>query len=180
MATGEFEDQIREMIAALAAKRDQASKPFDDAIRGLETVLRTIPPAIPGVLYTGLHTERPKESSAARTRRIITSLLKEANGSMSISEIAHKADDLGVLVSKRGYKGVYADIARVLIRNQHLFAKAHERGFWKLKEAGPPVSVRLVSTPMVVGPAKTGLGGSELGRASALAKENREKERIQS
>lgn len=129
MPTGEFDVQLREMISSLIAKRDQAVKAFDDAIRALETVARTIPPAIAATEIE----HRKEESTAARTRRIITLIMKEAGQPMSISKIAERAHAGGLLSAKRGYKGVYADVARVLIRNQHLFAKTGERGFWKLK-----------------------------------------------
>ena len=127
--SAEFEDQIRQMIAALTAKRDQAIKPFDDAIRALEIISRTIPPSV----STASLAERPQESAAARTRRIITLIMKETNAPMNISKIADRAQTAGMLASPRGYKGVYADVARVLIRNQHLFAKTGNRGFWRLK-----------------------------------------------
>lgn len=131
--SAEFEDQIRQMIAALNAKRDQAIKQFNDAIRALEIIAGTIPPSVSVASISSLH-ERPKESAAARTRRIITLILKETGQPMNVSTIAERAHTTGVLASPRGYKGVYADVARVLIRNQHLFTKTGERGFWKLKE----------------------------------------------
>lgn len=131
MSTGEFEDQIRQMIAVIVAERANAVKLYDDAIQALENLSRTTQVS---AWIAPAGAERPKESSAARTRRIITAIMKEANGSISISVIAHTADNLGLLTSKRGYKGVYADVARVLIRNQHLFVKAEKRGYWKLKE----------------------------------------------
>lgn len=141
MPTGEFDVQVREMISSLIAKRDQAVKAFDDAIRALETVARTIPPSI-----AATEVVHPKtESTAARTRRIITLIMKEAGQPMSISKIAERAQAGGLLSAKRGYKGVYADVARVLIRNQHLFAKTGERGFWKLKEIVPAAMKPIVA-----------------------------------
>lgn len=171
MPTGEFDAQVREMIASLIAKREQATKPFDDAIRALETISRMMPSSPPAdsessAFLDALLARPKKESSAARTRRVITAILKETAAtkgatsvSMSISEIAHQADALAALPSKRGYKGIYADVARVLIRNQHLFAKTGDRGFWKLKEAlttpteKPAVAVKLVMAP-IPGPSK--------------------------
>ena len=130
MANGEFEDQIRQMIASLSERRDQAAKPYDEAIRWLETIAHSVAPVAPTPVEIQ---RRSKESSAARTRRIITLIMKETGQPISISTIADRAHTSGLLTSKRGYKGVYADVARVLIRNQHLFAKTGERGFWKLK-----------------------------------------------
>jgi hypothetical protein len=128
----EFNAQIREMIEVLKTRRDQTAKKYDDAIKAL-SALQLAEMSQPLGSTLANTPNNPNESAAARARRIITLIMKETGQPMNVSKIADRAHTAGMLASPRGYKGVYADVARVLIRNQHLFAKTGNRGFWKLK-----------------------------------------------
>jgi hypothetical protein len=82
-----------------------------------------------------------RSGTGGQNRKVIVEILRKADQPLRISEIAKQAHEHGLIVSKRGYRGVYATVGTVLTRNsKHVFMQIR-RGTWDLRDRSRRLTV---------------------------------------
>jgi len=129
------EDSIKATLTVLGSRLATLQKEADAIQRAIDA-LQIVDALLSGKRVAEVKLSKIRRGTSGRNRMAIAEILREAGEALRISEIAKRAYEHGLILSKRGYRGVYATVATVLARNsKHVFMQLR-RGTWDLRDRG--------------------------------------------
>jgi nucleoid DNA-binding protein len=127
---------LRQRLMNATERKTRAQKEAESSQREIEVISKALEDFKPIQGYYGSRSALAAVMDASKTqpgsnRKVVAEILSNG-GAMTNAAIAKIAYDQGKIKSKKGYKGVYSNIATVLSRGKNVFI--NRSGTWDLRE----------------------------------------------